>query len=525
MRGVSPPRFFLSTIPATQKDRWQALAVTGLAALIFAGCAPFARVQLAPVWAFIPIYDAALVVSDLITTLLIFAQFVILRTRSLLLIAAGYLFTATMAVSHMLSFPGLFSPAGLLAAGPQTTAWLFMAWHAGFPFAVTAYAFAKRREQRGAPSAGKPNLAVMATVAAVIALTSSATIVATLGHDWLPPVMQGNHYAPAMQATVTTVWALSFVALLALAFSRPHSVFDLWLVAVMVSWIADIGLAAVFNAGRFDFGFYAGRIFGLLAANFVLVVLLLETGSLYVRTSEQREERLQQLQDELIHVARLNELGQLVSALAHELNQPLTAAGNYLAATHYMLAAPPDSQVGQVIQKAADQIVRAEQIIDRLRRLAMRGEVERRPESLSAAVEEVVSLVSSQGSSQETSIEMDVDPAISVKVDRVQVQQVLLNLIRNAIQAMANSARRRIMISSKLSSSGLVEVAVADTGPGLGAEIRQSLFQPFTSSKSSGMGVGLSICRSIIEAHGGRIWTTDNHEGGTTFHFTLELAA
>ena len=523
MRASSPPRFFLSTVAATPKDRWQTFAVSAASALIFVASVPFARIQLPEVWAFIPIYEAALIASDLMTTLLIFAQFVIVRARSLLLIAAGYLFTATMAVSHMLSFPGLFSPAGLLGAGPQTTAWLFMAWHAGFPLAVIAFAVAKKQEREDARPVGKPALVVLATIAAVLALSSGVTLVATLGHDWLPAVMQANHYAPAMQATVTTVWALSLVALLTLALARPHTVFDLWLAVVMVAWIANIGLAAVFNAGRFDLGFYAGRIFGLLAANFILVVLLLETGSLYVRTSEQREERLRQLQDELIHVARLNELGQLVSAMAHELNQPLTAATNYLGAAA-RVAETSAGAVGNIIQKAADQIVRAEQIIARLRRLAMRGEVERRPENLAAAVDEVVSLISSQGSSQGTALQSHVDPAAVVSVDRVQLQQVLLNLVRNAIQAMANSTRRQVTIKTEPSSSGLVEVAICDTGPGLDAKIRDSLFQPFASTKSGGMGVGLSICRSIIEAHGGRIWATDNPDGGTTFHFTLELA-
>lgn len=524
MPAIAQPRFFLSTIPAEPKDRRQALFAGAVFALVFLSCAPFARVQLPEVWAFIPIYESALIVSDLITALLLFAQFGILRGPSLLLIAAGYLFTAVMAAVHMASFPGLFSPTGLLGAGAQTTAWLFMAWHAGFPFAVIGYAFAKRKERADRSRAPLPAAALPVAILAVLVLAGGFTLAATAGHGWLPPIMQGNHYTPAMAGTVTSVWGLSFVALLVLISSRPQTVFDLWLAAVMVAWMADIGLAAVLNQGRFDLGFYVGRIFGLLAANFILIVLLLETGTFYVRIAEERERRLQQVQDELIHVARLNELGQMVSGLAHELNQPLTAATNYLGAAHHLAESTKAGAIDQIVQKAADQIARAEQIIDRLRRLARRSEIERRAENLASAVEEVVSLLGSQAATRGTSIEQRIDPSATVLIDRVQVQQVLLNLTRNAIEAMANGPRRELRLASNAAEPGFIELAVADTGPGLEPSVRETLFQPFVSTKATGMGVGLSICRSIIESHGGRIWTTDNPGGGTVFHFTLQSA-
>jgi two-component system, sensor histidine kinase and response regulator len=276
MNAAPSSQFFLPTLSATSADHWAMFGLATAALLVFAGCVPFANVQLPQSSLFIPIYESALIVSDLLTALLVFAEFVILRTRALLLIAAGYVFTASMALAHMLSFPGLFTPTGLLASGPQTTAWLFMGWHAGFPIIVLCYVFAKRGWEARSPVLS-PAREVVATVGAAVLAACALMAIATLGHDWLPAVMVENRYAPAMSWTVTAVWTLSFLALPALAFSRPHSMFDLWLVVVMAAWIADVGLAAVFNAGRFDLGFYAGRIFGLLAAVFILVVLSLET--------------------------------------------------------------------------------------------------------------------------------------------------------------------------------------------------------------------------------------------------------
>jgi signal transduction histidine kinase len=272
-------RSLLSLAPAAPRDRTLAAIVIGLSSGLFLAALPFAKEQLAPVSAFIPAYQSALVVNDLITAVLLFGQFSILRSRALLLLASGYLFTACMAVIHALSFPGLFSASGLLGAGPQSTAWLYMFWHAGFPLLAIAYALDKNR----APLASAPAAAIASAVALSVGIACALGALATSGQTLLPAIMQGNRYTPAMVLVVGTVWALSAAALTVLWRRRPHSVLDVWLMVVMGVWIFDIGLSAVFNAGRFDLGFYAGRIYGLLAASFVLVVLLLEHTALHAR--------------------------------------------------------------------------------------------------------------------------------------------------------------------------------------------------------------------------------------------------
>jgi two-component system, NarL family, sensor histidine kinase UhpB len=265
-------RAFVSTLRPERCDWQLTLGVVGASALLFAVLAPFARVPLPRVWAFIPVYESALVISDLLTAALLFGQYNILRARALLVLACGYLFTAFAAVTHMLTFPGLFAPGGLLGAGNQTTAWLYMFWHAGFPLAVIAYTFDERadasRRSRANGSHGA-NVRVLLGGALVLAAVCALTALTTIGHEHMPRLInQQDIYTPRFYTSnyvlvIATVWAITFVALIALARRRPHSVLDLWVMAVLCAWMFDIGLASGLNRSRFDLGFYAGRIYGL----------------------------------------------------------------------------------------------------------------------------------------------------------------------------------------------------------------------------------------------------------------------
>jgi len=219
------------------------------------------------------------------------------------------------------------------------------------------------------------------------------------------------------------------------------------------------------------------------------------------------------------------------SALAHELNQPLSAIANYLKGVRRLLEPsaqdPVQSRVQDALDRATEQALRAGEIIRRLRDFVRRGETEQRVESLAKIVEEAgaLALVGAKEHSVRVTFQLNADYD-TVLTDRVQVQQVLLNLIRNAIEAMADRPRRELVVSSgpaDAASGGetMTEVRVADTGGGLLEPVASQLFQPFLTTKANGLGVGLSICRTIIEAHGGRIWASPNPEGGTIFHFTL----
>lgn len=243
-----------------------------------------------------------------------------------------------------------------------------------------------------------------------------------------------------------------------------------------------------------------------------------------LKRSRAQAERLAQLQAQMVQVARLNAMGEMAGSLAHELNQPLTAIANYLNAAEQMLGRDevPTARVGELMRKAGDQAVRAGQIVARVRANLDRGEIATSEQSAANLVQEAVDVASAGVARDGLSIRYDFDRAADrVTADRIQVQQVVLNLVRNAAEAMAERPRRELRISTRGVEAGLLQVSVADTGPGISSEVADRLFQPFVSGKSGGMGVGLSISRHIIEAHGGRMWVEGNAEGGATFHFTL----
>jgi two-component system sensor kinase FixL len=249
----------------------------------------------------------------------------------------------------------------------------------------------------------------------------------------------------------------------------------------------------------------------------------------FVRDLTERQEtkqRLQELQAELIHMSRFTALGEMASTLAHELNQPLTAAASYLNGARRILDRAASDEIPtarDAVDKAAQQALRAGQIIRRLRDFVARGENERRVENLPKLIEETSALALVGAKEMGVRVQFDFDRnAELVFVDKIQVQQVLLNLIRNAVEAMQETARRELRISTRASDDETVQIDVEDTGPGIAEEIAAQLFQPFVTTKRHGMGVGLSISRTIIEAHGGRLWADPNPEGGTVFRLTLK---
>lgn len=250
----------------------------------------------------------------------------------------------------------------------------------------------------------------------------------------------------------------------------------------------------------------------------------------FIRDLTERQEteaRLQELQTEVVQMSRLTALGELASTLAHELNQPLSAIASYLRGSRRLLDARNDEELATVrdaLDQAAEQALRAGQIIKRMREFVSRGDSDRTVENLRKLVEEASALALVGAKEHNIHVTHRFDPEAGFAlVDRIQIQQVLLNLVRNAIEAMQEGTRRELVISTKRRDDGMAEIAVADTGPGIPPEIAAQLFQPFFTTKRHGTGVGLSISRTIVEAHGGRLWVEANPGGGALFQFTLRL--
>ncbi len=244
---------------------------------------------------------------------------------------------------------------------------------------------------------------------------------------------------------------------------------------------------------------------------------------------QEAQRRIQDLQAELLHASRLSVTGQMASTMAHELNQPLTAVMNYLEAARLLLERGPEAaeRVGGLIGRAVSQAERAGSVIRQLRQFVSKGETERRSENLNKLVEEALALALVDVRQSRIRVSLDLDHDLPpLLIDAVQIQQVVLNLVRNAVEAMEAVERRELTITTRMiAGDNTAEISIADSGPGIAPAIAGRLFQPFVTTKKTGMGLGLSICREIIEAHHGHLTVAANPSGGAVFRLTLPLSA
>ncbi len=527
-------RVFLSTLPAGRRERRLALAVVLVSVAIFLAAVPFAKKPLGQVWAFIPIYESALVINDLITAVLLFGQSSILRSRALFVLASGYLFTTFMTVSHALTFPGLFSPAGLLGAGPQSTAWLYMFWHGGFPLLVIAYALLKDGGRETSRPSGRAHVAVLSSIAAVFVAVCGLTLLATAGQDSLPAIMRGNHYTPAMIIVVSSTWVLSLLTLIFLWWRRPHTVLDLWLMVVMCAWLFDIALAAVLNAGRFDLGFYAGRIYGLLAASFVLMVLLIESGKLYAQLVEahegERRERQRAQRAEEAAAAANRAKSEFLSRMSHELRTPLNAIlgfGQVLEMER--LETAQRESVGYILKAGHHLLGLIDEVLDIARIEAGRLRLSLEPVSVKVTLDEARSLI--RPLAEERKIRLRVEPPeradLYVLADPQRLKQVLLNLLSNGVKY--NREGGEVTLSCEEAHGNRLRFKVTDTGPGIPPDRIERLFAPFERLGAEGTGVegtglGLALSKALVEAMAGALGVESVVGRGSTFWMELPRA-
>jgi signal transduction histidine kinase/CheY-like chemotaxis protein len=559
-----PP--FLSTMRADAHDRRLALAAVLASAVAFLLAAPVAKTPLAPVWAFIPAYEAALIILDIVTAVLLLGQFRILRRCSLLVLAGGYVFTGAITLLHALTFPGLFSPTGLLGAGPHSTAWLYMFWHGGFPFAVMVYAWLKREGRDATVPPARTRAAVVATCGIALCAAAAASALATAGQGLLPPIMQGSRYLPAMIVVVSTVWTLSLLALVALWRSRPHSVIDLWLMVVCCAWLADIALSAVLNAGRFDLGFYAGRLYGLLAASFVLMVLLLENGKLYaglVQAHGREQERgrdLQQLSAELEGVngrlaAKNRELedasrqkSEFLANMSHELRTPMNAIIGFSEVMK-------DGLLGDITDEQRDAVVHIynsgehllaliNDILDLSKVEAGKMTLDVEQTRLNVLLNDCLSTFADKAARRRIALRFTPLPGDDrVLADPRKLRQIAYNLLSNAlkfspdggeVQLSAQTVARAdpgLQAPAEMSTRLLpfppgewdefIEVRVRDTGIGIAGENLTHLFQTFRqidsaiTRRTQGSGLGLALVKGFANLHGGTVGVASAPGKGT----------
>jgi signal transduction histidine kinase len=526
------PQVLANIPPSTGQRRAAHILVLGLLAIL-AITWPFATVKLPEIAAFVPSLAAALFVSDCVTAVLLFGQFSILRKWALLVIASGYAFSALIVVAHALAFPGAFSQSGLFGSGLQSAVWLYWSWHAALPLAIIGYALLKNTDRP--ISARLTRVAISSSVAATIALVIGLFWFVTQHHDLLPVTFVDVKPLSLFRRVIggVVILVLGGIAL-CLLLARRRTLLDEWLTVALCALLIEVALASVLSGNRYTVSWYAGRFYQLVTATVVMAVLLVEMTTLYADVARAnmllQHERLmleravqgQRRERE----ARLMTGDAVAASIAHELRQPLTAMVTTAdAGLRFLDRSLPNLDKGK---EAFKRIVadghRAGALIGTIRANFKSDLREINSFQLNELIEEALALA--RDDLQKHGIHVEAEPNSQlqeVKGNRVQLQQVLLNLIMNAIDAMTAKEEPRILsIKSQLYDRDRVVISVADTGTGIGSQDIDRIFNPLFTTKSDGMGMGLSICRAIIEAHEGRLWFEPNKPRGALFQFTVQ---
>lgn len=521
-------RLGLFDTPPDRREVRLSLAVVGLllAALFFAF--PLRGIQLGEVKAFVPLIDAAMLFSELIIATLLYAQAIVFRSRALTVLASGYVFVAVILIPHALTFPGAFATNGLLGAGINTTAWLAVFRRLTFPLAVIVYVLLKSADSTPRTDSNWPAVRVFECLIGAIILAALAALLTTLGHDLLPPIFR--NYRDTVHTNlviVNLVTILLTTAAMVLLFRQKKSVLDVWLLVALSGWIFQ-SLLNVTLLTRFTVGWYGLNVMTLASSFIVMLALIAETSWLYARlallTAARNHER----------EARLMSMGAVTAAISHEVGQPLTAVSlNASAGLHWLTQSRPDvSKAITSLQAISDDTKRTFDVIKSIRAMFGKGGGPISVFRLNDLVRETVALMDRELAGARVTLELALDEAVPpIRADRVQIQRVVINLITNAMEALGTGERRtrrssqsrprciRIR-SANLNGQG-VRLSVIDTGAGIAADELERIFDPFYTTKASGRGLGLPLCRTIVEDHHGRIWASQDDVGGAIFHFEL----
>jgi signal transduction histidine kinase len=516
--------FVISSLPPS---RFQVRLASGVVICILAVAVlvmwPLSGERLRPIAAILPMYLMAMFLCDSITAALLFSQFAISRSLANLVIASGYLFTAITIIPYSLTFPGVFSPEPLIGR-LQSTAWLFDLWHVGFPLFVIAYGVLKDEGFGKRLWRGTVRVAIAFSFASIIVVVSTVVFLSIVSEESSPVIiLDTRRFSSLFPYYVGMPVVLASLAAIIVLWVRRRSLLDLWLMVVLFLYVVEMPISIYPDPERFSLGWTAARVLGIFDSSIVLIVLLYEITYLYVDL--RRAVRGQRRERE----ARLMTGDAVAAAIAHEVRQPLTAIVNRANVVCRWLQRPePDLEKAKAaLRNIAADGHRAATMIHGIRG-NFRKEVQARTAiDIDGLIQDTVELL--RGDLQSHEIHLKVAGSAKVRqifVDRIQLQEVLLNLIRNAIDAMASVQGPRVLSVQvdDRAEIGIV-VSVADNGIGISQENIEKIFDPLFTTKAGGKGLGLSICRLIVQAHDGDIWVRPNKPRGVIFEFAVPMPA
>jgi signal transduction histidine kinase len=527
------------TAPAPLGARRRALAVAIALFVVFCALIPFARGPLPRVEALNPIFESILALNNLVTTSFLLVAFRRSRLRAVLCLAGGYFLTALMAIPLMLASPGVFSSGGPFNADPQTSAWLCTFRNTGLPLFIICYALLRRSDAAGGRSHRGARGDVIWAAAGVVAGVCLLTLLASAGHQLLPLFILGDGYASAMVAVNVPVCLLCLAAAALLVSRPPYSILDLWLMVVVLAWMFDAALSSVLNAGRFDIGFYAGRLYGLLAASFVPIVLIVEASRLYGRLDQalavagERNIELMRSREELAQAQRLEAIGQLTGGIAHDFNNLLTVI---LSNLDLILRARGDTErIERLAQGAMKAAQRGELLVRQLLTYARRQITRPDTVNLNQLIVNIENLMHRVIGEQIEVVTMLSPVLAPAQIDPAQFETAMLNLVINSRDAMAGGGRITIETRNmtldrqyaaenpELATGTYVMIAVSDTGSGMTPAVLARAFDPFFTTKEvgKGSGLGLSQVYGFAKTAGGHVKIYSELGIGTTVKLYL----
>ena len=514
----------IATVPETKRQRAIAVGVVIVLIVAAAVVAPFASIQVGRVDAFIPVLQTVVCVVDLVTAILLFAQYSLQPQLALLALASGYIFSGSFAFLQTLAFPGAYADAGLIGDSFNTPAWMYVLWHTTFPAAILIYALSKDMPGTARPPGRSAITAIVITVAGVLAMIAALTWVVTTKAGYLPKFYSSDVMLQTRLGNqinfALLLWGTTALTVLLL---RRRTILDLWLMVILLAYMPNFLVAMVGSSVRFTIGWYAARCFVLVGSCTLLSVLLVETMFLYSRLASaiilQRRERTN----------RLMSVEAATAAIAHEIKQPLGAMSlNCDAALECLKATPLDlEELRSCLTDIKNDNSRANEIIAGIRALFKATAPQRTMVEINRLAAEVLTMVEHDLQVHGVSVSTEFEEEVPlVRADLIQLQQVVLNLVRNAIDAIANgpTTTKAIRLMTTYDGKSVVSIYVQDTGPGIALENETQIFDPFFSTKPSGMGLCLSISRRIIEEHGGDLRLAETSSTGCLFEITLPIS-